>query len=42
MPFSYGAVVRYRDASGVIKLRRQVSGMVYPGPPATPTNPEMG
>ena len=42
MPFSYGGVLCYHDASGVIKLRRQVSGMVYPGPPATSTNPEMG
>lgn len=42
MPISYGGVLRYHDASGVIKSRRQVSGMVYPGPPDTPTNPEMG
>ncbi|WP_272867020.1 hypothetical protein [Corynebacterium kroppenstedtii] len=42
MPFSYGGVLRYHDASGVIKSRRQVSGMVDTGPTAALTNPKMG
>ncbi len=42
MPFSYGAVVRYHVALGVIESRRRVSGMVYPGPHATLNNPEIG